>query len=97
MADPERGLGGGGNIKEEHQFRKNNQISHAYGLTGNKDQTFVIKIALFSCYIEEYIDFVPFSGALRDNGAFDPIGSAFEGHGSPLPVNTCMRIVTYRI
>ena len=47
-----------------------------------------IKDALFSSYIEEYIDFVPFSGAWGDMTAFRPFGSAFEGQGSPPPVNS---------
>ena len=52
------------NFKEVTQFLKSNQISLAYGLTSNEDQA--IKNALFSCYIEEYVDFVPFSDALGD-------------------------------
>ena len=46
-----------------------------------------IKVALFSSYIEEYVDFVPFSGAFGGMTAFDPFGSAFEGHASLAPVN----------
>ena len=47
---------------------------------------------MFSSYIEEYVDFVPFSGDLEGMTAFDPFGSAFEGHGSPTPVNRYMYI-----
>ena len=43
MADPERGLWGRTNFKEAPQFLKSNQISPVYGLTSNKDQTFVSK------------------------------------------------------
>ena len=46
------------------QFLKINRISLSYGLASNKDETFIIKVALFSCYIEEFVDCVPFSGVL---------------------------------
>ena len=52
-------------------------------------------MALFSCYIEEYIvDFVSFSGALGTLSVvtFVPFGYAPEGHGSPPPVNSYMCI-----
>ena len=93
MADPERGLWERSNFREVPQFLKSNRISFAYGLTSNKNQTFTVKVALFSSYIEEYVDFVQFSGALGGMTAFDLFGSTFEGHGSPLPVNryVCMR------
>ena len=92
MADPERGLGERPNFKEVPQFLKSIRISVAYGLTSNKDQRLLIKIALFSYYIEEYTDFVPFLGALGGMAAFDPFGSAFEGHGSLSLVNRYLRI-----
>ena len=64
MADPERGFWKGPNFKQVPQFLKSNRISLAYDITSNKDKTFVVKIALFSCYIKKYADFVPFSGTL---------------------------------
>ena len=46
--------------------------------------------------IEEYADFVPFSGALGGRGMtmFGTLGSAFESHSSPLPFNMYMCILT---
>ena len=49
---------------------------------------------MFSCYIDEYVDFVPFSGAWGGMATFDPLGYAFEGHGSPPAVNTYMCLPT---
>ena len=54
-----------------------------------------MKIALSSCYIEEYIDFfMPFFGRF---GAWPrityPLGSAFEGPGSPPSVNMCIYVL----
>ena len=60
MADPERGLWKGPNFKEVSLCLKSNRISLAFGLTSGKRQTCMNKVALFSCYIEEYVDFVPF-------------------------------------
>ena len=51
VADPERGLWERSNFKEVPQFLKGNRISLAYGLTSNKDQTFMEKVVLFSSYI----------------------------------------------
>ena len=59
-------------------------------------------MALFSCYVEGYVDFLPFSRALAGGGGwlgtFGLFGSALEGHGSPVrttaPVNTYMCIPT---
>ena len=45
-------------------FLKSNRISLAYGLTSNIDPSFRDEVALFSCYIEEHVDFVPFLGVL---------------------------------
>ena len=60
MADLERGLWERSNLKEVPQFLKSNRVSLAYGLTSNKDQTFMNE----SCFVfflhQEYIDFVPF-------------------------------------
>ena len=66
------------------QFLKSNRISLTDGLTSNKDEDFINK-TFFPCYIEEYVDFVPFSGDLVGMAAFCLHGSAFEGHGSPPP------------
>ena len=92
LMDPERGLWERSNFKEVPQLLKSNRISLAYGLTSIKTKLLWIKVALFSSYIEEYVDFVPFSDALGDITAFGPFGSAFEGHGSPPPVNRYMCI-----
>ena len=54
----------GAEFQRGTQFLKINRISLSYGLASNKDETFIIKVALFSCYIEEYVDCVSFSGAL---------------------------------
>ena len=45
------------------------------------------KVALFSCYIEEYVDFVPFYSAFWGRGmaTFGLLGCTFQGHGSPVP------------
>ena len=40
------------------------------------------------------VDFVPFPGALGGMVAFGPLGFAFEGYGSPPPVNSYMCIPT---
>ena len=69
------------------QFLKSNRITLAYGLTSNKYQTFIDVNCSLSSYFEEYFDFVLFLGALGGMTAFDPFGSAFEGHGSPPPVD----------
>ena len=95
-ADPESGPWEGPNFKELFQFLKNNRITLVCGLINNKDQTCIRKVALCSCCIEEYINFVPFSDALGGVAAFSPLGSAFAGHGSPFPVNAC-NMFTYRI
>ena len=55
---------GGPEFQREAQFLKINRISIAYGLTSDKDETFINKFVSFSCYIEKNVDFVPFSGAL---------------------------------
>ena len=60
IAGLERGLWQGPNFKEIPQFLKSNWISLSYGTTSNKEQT-VKKVALFPCYIDEYVDYVPFS------------------------------------
>ena len=93
MEDPKRWLWEGPNFKKLPQFLKSNRISHACGITSNIDQTSIDKSCfVFLLYrgVEEYVDFVPFSGALGKGGiaAFGPLESAFEGQGSPPPVNT---------
>ena len=76
MEDPERGLWEGPNFKQVPQFLKSNLILLPYGLTSNKDQTFIKKkVALVSCNIEEYADFVPFSGVLRAWPRLAPLDS----------------------
>ena len=87
MTNPERGFWERSNFKQVPQFPKSNRMSVTCGLTSNKGQILSIEVALFSSYIEEYVDFVPFSGAFGGMIAFDPFGSAFEGHASPPPVN----------
>ena len=47
-----------------------------------------IKVALFSCYIEKYVHFLPSSDNLGSMAAFDHLRSAFEKHGFRVPVNT---------
>ena len=65
IPDPKRGIWQGPNFKDTSQFRKRNRISLAYSQQVINTKLLQIKVALFSCYIEEYVDFVPFSGALR--------------------------------
>ena len=60
MANVERGLWEGENFKEVPQFLESNRISPTYGLTSSIDQTSIIEVSLFSCYIQERADFVPF-------------------------------------
>ena len=95
MADPERGFWEGLNFKQVPKFLKSNLISLAYGLTSNKDQTLSIKIALISCYIHEYADFVPFSGALRAWPRLAPLDPPLKvmAH-SPRLIRTYMCIPT---
>ena len=76
---------GGAEFQRGTQFLKSNRISLADGLTSKKTKLLLIKVALFSCYIEEYFDFVQFSSSLGVMAAFGPHGSAFKGHGSPPP------------
>ena len=61
MADPDRGLWEGTNCRGT-QVLKINRISLAYELASHKDQAFINKSCFFSRYIEEYVDFVQFSG-----------------------------------
>ena len=84
MADPERGLWERPNFKNVSQFLKSNRISLACGPVMN---TKLLKatVALVSCYIDEYVDFVPFSDAFGDMAESFPVAFVFEGHGSPPP------------
>ena len=75
MADPERGLWERQNFKEVPRYLKSYRISLAYGITSNKDQASMKRSCFFSCYIEEYVDFVPFSvtwGAWPHLAPLDP-------------------------
>ena len=89
MIKIQREKGGWGGVEQQRgtPFLKSNRISLAYVLTSNKDQSFRNESCLFSCYIEKYVDFVPFSGALGGGGmaALGLLGCSFEGHGSPVP------------
>ena len=78
---------GGAELQRGTPFLKSDRISLAYVLTSNRDHAFRTEVALFSCYIEKYVDVVPFSGALGGGGmaAFGLLGCSFEGHGSPVP------------
>ena len=67
MADPEGRGRKRPNFIEVSQFLKSNWISLAYGLTSNKDQTLENKSCFFR-YIEEYVDFVSFSGTSGGGG-----------------------------
>ena len=78
----DRALGGAKFQRSSKKLLKSNRISIAYIPKSNSDQIFINKRALFSCYIEKYIDFVPLSGTLGGMVAFGPIESAFEGRGS---------------
>ena len=64
MANPERGLWKLSNFKEVAQSLKSNRISFTYGKEVINTKLLYIKVALFSAYIEQYTDFVLFSGAL---------------------------------
>ena len=64
MAVPEKGLLEGLNFKQVPRFLKSNLISPAYGLTGNKGQTFIDKSCFLFLLYQEYADIVPFSGVL---------------------------------
>ena len=46
---------------------------------------------MFSCYIEEYVNCVPSSGALGGMASFGPLG---PGHSSHHPVNTYLCLPT---
>ena len=87
MADPERGIWEGPNFKQVPEFLNSNLISLAYGLTSTKDQTFINKVALVSCYIGEYADFVPFSGALGAWPRLAPMDSPLKVMAPRPPVN----------
>ena len=54
------------------------------------------KVTLFSCYIEEYVDFVPFSGAFRGNASFGSLDPPLKVVVSPSLVIThlCICIPT---
>ena len=54
----------GAEFQRGTQFFKINRHSLSYGLASKKDETFMINVPLFSCYMEEYVDCVSFSGAL---------------------------------
>ena len=66
MADPERERGHweGPNFKKGPQFLKSNRISHAYGLTSNKYQTFSNKSCFVFLLCRKYVDFIPVLHAL---------------------------------
>ena len=85
MANPERVLWERSNCKEVPQFLKSNRIKLSYGLTINKDQTF-IRVAFF-LLTSRNMSILFYFRALGDMNTFDPLGSAFEGHGSPPSVN----------
>ena len=87
----------GPNFKEVGtHFLKSNRISLAYGLTSNKDETFTNKSWLFSCYIEEYVDFVPFSGAWGAWPRFRPSCMYLWRSWLPTP-SWYIYVFTYRI
>ena len=77
MADPQRALGGV-EFQKGTQILKINRILPAYDLTSNKDEISIQKVALFSCYLEGYVDFVPFSGALGAWSRLAPLDSPLK-------------------
>ena len=87
MADPERGLWERSNFKELPQFLKSDRISLAYGLTSNKDQTFINKSCFVFFLYRGICWFCAIFGSVGGMTGVDLFGSAFEGHGSAPPVN----------
>ena len=94
MADPERGLWKGLNFKELHQLLKSNLISPAYGLTLDKDETFINKNCFVLLLYRGICRFCAIFGRFGDMAAFDLLGPAFDGHGSPPMVNMYMCTAT---
>ena len=80
----------GPNFKQVPQFLKSSPISLSYGLTSNKGQTFSKKSCLVFLLYRGICRFCAIFGRFGDMVAFGLIGSAFEGNGSPPPVNTYM-------
>ena len=90
----------GAEFQRGTQFLKSNSISFADSLTSNKHNTiYIIKAALFSCYVEEYADFVPFSGASGAWPRLAPIDPPLKAIAPPppSPVNTYTYLYTYKI
>ena len=87
MADPERN---GQNFKDVAQFLKSSRISLAYGLTSNKQQILSINVGTFSCYIEEYDDFVPFLDAFW--GAWPRLGHFYPRLKAMAPRHQLVRV-----
>ena len=87
MVEPERGVWERSNFKEVPQFLISNRISPAYGLTGNKDQSFINKSCFVFFLYRRILRFCAIFGRFGGMTPFDPFRSAFEGHGSPPPVN----------
>ena len=92
MADPERGLWERSNFKELPQFLKSDRISLAYGLTSNKDQTFINKSCFVFFLYRGICRFCAIFGRFGGMTALNLFGSGFEGHGSPPPANRYMCI-----
>ena len=92
MADPERGLWKQSNFKEVPQFLKSNRISLADCLTSNKDRSFIDKSCFVFFLYQRIHRFFAVFWRFWGVTSFGQFGSAFEGHGSPPPVNRHMCI-----
>ena len=64
----------------------------AYGLTSDKDQTFMNKCCLVFFLYRGICRFYAIFGRFGGITAFDPFGSGIEGRSSPPPVNRYTRI-----
>ena len=78
------------NFKQVPQFLKSNRISPDYGLTSNKDQTSINKSCFVFLLYRGMCRFCAIFGRFGCMTAFGPLEFAFEGNGSPPPVNTYM-------
>ena len=79
------GIGGGQILKKVPRFLNTHRISLSYSITSKIKQTFLNKNSLLSCYIEKYVNFMSFSGALGMLWGTCPLcphGSAYDKRAS---------------
>ena len=87
---------GGAEFQRATHFLKSNRISLAYGLTSKKDQAFIDKSGFVFLLYLGICRFCAIFGHIWVMAAFGPLVYTFDGHGSPLPVDTYIYMLPYR-